>query len=312
MKWALVTAIAPIVWGSTYVVTRHLLPPDAPLWGAVIRCLPAGLLVLLIARRLPRGSWWWRSVLLGVLNVGGFCVLVYIVGQRLPSSLAATLMSLSAAFMMLAAWVLLRQRPRVAAAVGALVGIAGVVLMLGVGAGPVDVGGVVASLGAMLSASIGFVLTSRWGADIPPLAMTSWQLVAGSIVLLPIAVVVEGAPPALDAGEMWGFGYVTLVGTALAYAAWFTGLHRLPPGVVGIIGLLNPVTGVLLGVFLAGEVFGVPQALGLLLVLGGVVLGVLPPRRRAVGVGRGAGVGSGVGWGPGPGPGPGPGVGVCR
>ncbi len=134
----LVTAIAPIAWGSSYVVTRQLLPEDSPLWGGLLRALPAGLILLLISRRLPTGSWWWRSLVLGALNVGGFFVLIYIAGQRLPSSLAATLMSTSALVMMLFAWAMLRQRPRVIAVLGALVGLAGVAIMLGFGGGPVD------------------------------------------------------------------------------------------------------------------------------------------------------------------------------
>ena len=43
--WIALTAVAPIAWGSTYFVTRHLLPADSPIWGAVIRCLPAGILL---------------------------------------------------------------------------------------------------------------------------------------------------------------------------------------------------------------------------------------------------------------------------
>ncbi|MBB2975002.1 putative blue pigment (indigoidine) exporter [Microbacterium endophyticum] len=278
VRWMLLTAIAPIAWGSTYFVTRHLLPADAALWGSVIRCLPAGLLVLAFARQLPRGSWWWRSVVLGMLNVGGFSVLIYIVGQRIPTSLAAALMSTSAAAMMLFAWLLLRQRPRAAAVLGAGVGIVGVVLMLGPGAGPVDMWGVVASLGAMLASSVGFVLTTRWGSDVPPLAMTAWQLIAGALVVLPFAIVVEGAPPALDGGAIAGFIYIIVIATALAYGAWFTGLSRLPASVVGIIGLLNPVTGAVLGVVWGGEAFGIAQAVGLALVIVGVLWGSLPPR----------------------------------
>lgn len=276
--WVLVTAIAPIAWGSGYVVTRHLLPADAPLWGGVLRALPAGLVVLLLARRLPQGWWWWRSLVLGTLNVGGFFVLVYVAGQRLPSSLAATLMSASAACMLLFAWLLLHRRPRLAAAVGAAVGLAGVVVMLGFDAGGADVWGVVASLGAMVASSVGFVLTSRWGADVPALPMTAWQLLGGSIVLLPVAVLIEGAPPALTAPSALGFAYLTLVATALAYVAWFSGLRRLSPGVVGVVGLLNPVTGVVLGVLVAGEAFGVPQAIGVALVLSGIMLGAAQPR----------------------------------
>jgi drug/metabolite transporter (DMT)-like permease len=191
-RWVLITAIAPIAWGSTYVVTRNLLPPESPLWGGVLRALPAGLIVLLFARAMPRGSWWWRSLVLGTLNVGGFFVLVYIAGQRLPSSLAATLMSTSAACMLLFAWLLLGRRPRVAAVAGAGIGLSGVVVMLGVDLTGVDPWGVTASLGAMVASSLGFVLTAKWGSEVPALQMTAWQLVAGSAVLLPVAVLVEG------------------------------------------------------------------------------------------------------------------------
>lgn len=280
LRWIAVTAIAPIAWGSTYVVTRNLLPPESPLWGGVLRALPAGLLVLLIARRLPRGAWWWRSLMLGALNVGGFFVLVYIAGQRLPSSLAATLMSSSAACMLLFAWLLLKRRPRAAAVAGAAVGLVGVVVMLGFDLSGVDPLGVVASLGAMVASSLGFVLTARWGSDVPALPMTAWQLIGGSVALLPVALLAEGAPPALTVGSAFGFAYVTLVATALAYVAWFAGLRHLAPGVVGIVGLLNPVTGVVLGVLVAGEAFGPAQTIGVALVLAGVALGALPARTR--------------------------------
>ncbi len=272
----LVTAIAPVAWGSTYFVTRQLLPPDAALWGAVIRCLPAGLLVLLVTRRLPRGAWWWRSFVLGVLTVGGLNVLVYVAAQRLATSLAATIMSTSAAALLVLSWMMLRQRPTLRAAGGAVLGIVGVIVMLQPGGGDADGWGIAASVVAMLSSSLGFVLTKRWGADVPPLTMTAWQLIAGSLVVMPVAIIVEGAPPALDAPALLGFAYIILVATAVAYAAWFTGLARLPGAVVGVIGLLNPVTGVLLGVVVAHEPFGPAQLVGLLLVVVGVLAGIRP------------------------------------
>lgn len=270
----LVTAIAPIAWGSTYFVTRHALPMDHPLWGALIRSLPAGVLVLLVVRRLPRGSWWWRSLVLGALTVGGLNVLVYVAAQRLASSLAATIMSTSAAALIVLSWIVLRERPRPAAAAGALVGIVGVVVMLQPGGGAADVWGIVASVVAMLSSSLGFVLTRRWGPDVPALTMTAWQLIGGSLVIAPFALVIEGGPPALDPTAVLGFVYVILIATAVAYAAWFAGLARLPASVVGVIGLLNPVTGVVLGVAVAAEPFGPAQLAGLALVVTGVLVGV--------------------------------------
>src|SRR5688500_14405912 len=78
VQWSLVVAVAPIAWGSAYFVARQFLPPDIPLWGAVFRALPAGLLLLAIRRQLPRGAWWWRSLVLGALNMGAFFALVYV------------------------------------------------------------------------------------------------------------------------------------------------------------------------------------------------------------------------------------------
>lgn len=287
LRWMLVAAIAPVAWGSTYVVTEQLLPADAPLWGAVLRALPAGLLLLALpvphgARRLPTGAWWWRSLVLGALNVGAFFILIYLAAQLLPSSVAAMLMATSPAAMMLIAWPLLRERPHALPLVGAALGFAGVALMLATGAAAANPLGVLASLGAMTMSAFGFVLTKRWSAGVPLRSLTAWQLTAGGLAVVPAALLVEGAPPALGLPAWLGFAFVTLVATALAYVAWFSALRRLPAGSVGLVGLLNPVTGVGLGAAIAGEGFTALQLVGMALVLVGILLGQ-PIARRVLG-----------------------------
>lgn len=272
-KWMAITAIAPVTWGATYFVTSEFLPADYPLWGGVIRALPAGILLLAITRRRPRGSWWWKSAVLGALNVGAFFVLVYLAAQLLPSSIASTLMATSAAVMMLLAWPILGDRPRLLSLAGALIGFTGVAVMLANGDAAANGWGIVASLAAMTMSSIGYVLAKRWSTTIPILATTSWQLIAGGLIVAPVAMIVEGPPPTLDPPAIAAFAFVSFVATALAFVAWFTGLRHLPAGSVGLIGLLNPVTGVLLGVLLAGEPFGILQLVGVALVLTGVTLG---------------------------------------
>ncbi|GAA3823644.1 EamA family transporter [Cellulomonas soli] len=272
-RWSLVTAFAPITWGTTYWVTRHLLPVDHPLWGAVLRALPAGLVLLVVARRLPRCSWWWRSAVLGTLTMGAFFALVYVAAQLLPTSVAATVMATSPVVMILVAWLLLAQRPRLLALAGAALGLVGVALMLLTGGADIDPLGVLASVAAMTMSSVGFVLATRWSEGVDVVSSTAWQLVAGGLVLLPFAVAVEGNPPTLDGPAVLGFAYVSLVSTALAYLAWYAGLRHLPAGTVGLVGLLNPVTGVLLGTVVAAERLTVQQALGIVVVLAGVLLG---------------------------------------
>jgi len=117
------------------------------------------------------------------------------------------------------------------------------------------------------------VLIKRWQAPVDMLTLVSWQLVVGGLVLLPIGLVVEGAPPALDLPAVLGFLWIAGVGTGVAYVCWFRGLRLMSAGAVSIIGLVNPVVGTLLGVAFAHEAFGPVQAVGMALVLGGVLVG---------------------------------------
>lgn len=279
-KWVLVCAIAPVSWGATYFVTRHFLPGGAPLWSAALRALPAGLLLVLVARRLPRGAWWWRSLVLGLLNFAGFFVLVYLAAQLLPTSVAASVMALSPIALALLAIPLLGQRPTAYVVLGSLVGVIGVGMLVGLGRAGVDPLGVAASLAALLLSSLGAILTTRWRDETPFVAMVSWQLVAGGCALLVAAVVVEGRPPAMTGVNLFAYAAIAVVATALAFLCWFAGLRHLQAGAVGLIGLLNPVTGVLLGVFFAAEVLAPAQWLGLALVVAALLLGRGPAGHR--------------------------------
>ncbi|MGW7259357.1 EamA family transporter [Streptomyces sp. NPDC054834] len=273
MRWVALTAVAPVAWGTNYFVTHEFLPADRPLYGAALRALPAGLVLLGLCRQRPRDGWWWRSAALGLLNVSVFFVLVYAASQLLPTSVASTVMAVSPLAMMLIAWALLSERPGISHLAGAAIGLGGVCLMLLTGAEGVSVPGVLASAAAMLVSSFGHILAKRWSAGADVLAVTAWQLTAGGLFLLPVAAATEGPPPALSRPALLSFAYVALVATALAFTAWFTGLRHLPVGTVGLIGLLNPITGVLLGTAVAGEVLTAQQLCGLALVLVGVVLG---------------------------------------
>jgi probable blue pigment (indigoidine) exporter len=241
-RWALVTAIAPIACGGNYFVTHQLLPSGSPLWGAAIRAIPAGLLLLGVSRTLPHGSWWWKSLVLGVLNVGAFFALVYLSAQLLPTGVVAAVMALSPLVMMLFAWALAGEQPRLMALIAGLAGIVGVIAIVVAPVETINPLGILCAAGAMSMSSLGFVLAKGWKSNNAVLASTSWQLLAGGGVMLIAALIFEGAPPALNVGADIGFGYVIVVATALAYVAWFSGFAHLSIATVGLIGLLNPVT----------------------------------------------------------------------
>ncbi len=272
-RWIAVTAVAPIAWGSTYFVTRAFLPADVPLWGAAIRALPAGIVLLVLAHQLPKGSWWWRSLVLGMLNFSGFFVLIYLSAILLPSSVATSVMALAPLAMAGTGWAMLNERPTIWMGAGAGAGILGVLLIVGTGASATNPWGLLTSISALVMSSVGAVLNKKWTTGVPVLASTAWQAVAGGLMLLVAAFIVEGPPPSVGPVAWVAFAYMSLFATALASVCWFAGLAKLPAGTVGIIGLLNPVTGVGLGMLFAGEQLSWLQVGGVALVLIAILIG---------------------------------------
>lgn len=133
--------------------------------------------------------------------------------------------------------------------------------------------GVVAALGSTVAAATGFILFKRWPPPVDMITFTSWTLVMGGVLLIPVAAVVEGAPPPLDRGAILGYLWLAVAGTGVAYVCWFKALQRMPAGPVALIGLLNPLTATLIGVAMMNEAFGTAQAIGTALVLVSVLLG---------------------------------------
>ncbi len=269
----LLTAIAPLAWGTTYIVTEQFLPPDRPMFAALVRALPIGLLLLAWRRQLPQGDWWWRAVVLGLCNIGAFFPLIFVSAYYLPGGLAATIQALSPLAVMGIAWLLIGERAGVLRVLAALVGLTGVAfLVLGSPDGVTPLG-LTGAFGSVLVSALGFVLVKRWPAPVDLLTLMSWQLVVGGLFLLPVALLIEGAPPVIDGRAAFGYAWLAIVGTGLAYFCWFRGLTRMPAGGTALIGLINPVVGTVLGVAFAAEAFGLAQVFGMLLVLGGVLAG---------------------------------------
>ncbi|WP_078059120.1 EamA family transporter [Tropicimonas marinistellae] len=276
----LLTALAPAIWGSTYLVTTEALPAGYPVSLAVLRALPAGLLLLALTRCLPPRAWLGRVFVLGALNFALFWTLLFVAAYRLPGGVAATLGALQALMVIGLARGVLGTPVRALAVLAALAGVSGVALLL---LGPdtaLDPIGVAAGLGGAASMAAGTVFSRKWQPPVPALSFTAWQLTAGGLLLLPFALLLEPPLPPLTATNLAGLAWLGLIGAALTYWLWFRGVARIEPGAVSMLGMMSPVTAVALGWLWLDQALSPMQAVGAVIVLGSVWVGQVANRPR--------------------------------
>ncbi len=269
----LLTALAPMTWGTTYVVATELLPPNHPLLVAALRSLPIGILLTTWLRQLPKGIWWWRILLLGSLNIGIFQALLFVAAYRLPGGVAATAGAIQPLLVVLFSWILLNEKPSKRSIVAASAGFIGVGLLVLGPTARLDSVGIVAAIAGAATMGLGTVLVKRWKRPVSLLVFTGWQLAVGGIVLLPIALVIEGPITHISTANLLGFVYLGLVGTGVAYALWFRGIDKLKASAVSSLGLISPVVATLIGFVLLDQTFTPIQLIGIAIVLISVLIG---------------------------------------
>jgi probable blue pigment (indigoidine) exporter len=197
--------------------------------------------------------------------------------------MAAVVTSVGPLFVAGLAAVLLGERPTVRTLLTGVAAAFGVSLVVLRAAGALDALGVLAALAATASMSTGTVLTKRWGRPegVGPLALAGWQLTAGGLLIAPLALLAEGAPPALDGRAVGGYLYLVLANTAVAYWLWFRGIGRLTATQVTFLGPLSPLTAAIVGWAALDQTLTPLQLAGMALAFGATVAGQLRPRTAA-------------------------------
>lgn len=269
----LLTAFAPISWGTTYAVATEFLPPNHPLLVASMRSLPIGILLTIGLRKLPKGNWWWRIFILGGLNIGVFQALLFIAAYRLPGGVAATAGAIQPLLVVFFAWQILSKKPSKLSIIAAIAGFIGVGLLVLDPAACLDSIGITAAIAGAGAMGLGTVLVKLWKPPVSLIVFTAWQLTVGGLMLLPIALITEGAFTEVTRTNLWGFVYLGLIGTGLAYGLWFRGISELSATAVSYLGLLSPVVATLIGYVFLQETFTLVQLIGILIVLMAILMG---------------------------------------
>jgi len=265
----LLTMLTPLIWGSTYIVTTELLPPNQPFLAALLRVLPAGLILVACTRILPKGKDWLKVAVLGILNVGLLQTMLFIAAYRLPGGLAAILGAIQPMIVMLLMFLVAKvQLPKAAWIAGAS-GFIGMIIMLYSPNMKADMVGVIAALTGALSMACGTFFSRYWKVDLPLFAFTGWQLVFAGLFILPIFLTME-TWPVMTFTNVVGYIYLCLFGAVLAYVLWFQGIKQLSPAIVSSLGLLTPVSAFFLGWVFLNQKLSWLSLFGFLVILGSI------------------------------------------
>lgn len=267
------TALAPITWGTTYIVTTEFLPPNHPLFVATLRTLPVGILLTVWLRQWPQGIWWWRILLLGSLNIGIFQALLFISAYRLPGGVAATAGAIQPLLVVLFSWIILQEKPSSLSIVAAIAGFAGVGLLVLGPTARLDIIGIIAAIAGAATMALGTVLIKLWKRPVSLIVFTAWQLVVGGVILLPIALIIEGPITNLSITNLLGLVYLGVIGTGIAYVLWFRGIDKLQASAVSYLSLTSPLVATIIGFVLLNEALTPIQLMGIGIILMSVFIG---------------------------------------
>lgn len=280
-EWGMLLALAT-VWGGSFFFNEIAVREVPVLTVVVSRVALAAIILLAIVRlrgeRMPRDRRVWAAFFgMGLLNnVIPFTLIVW--GQQhIASGVASILNAATPLFAVLLAHLLTRdERMTGGKLAGVLIGFGGVAVMIGADAVRdlgVHIAAQVMCLGAALSYAFAGIFGRRFRTmGISPMSTATGQVVASSLILLPLMLVVDQpwTLPAPGVGAIAALTGVAALSTAFAYVLYFRILATAGATNLSLVTFLVPVSAILLGTLLLGEVLLPRHIAGMVLIGAGL------------------------------------------
>jgi drug/metabolite transporter (DMT)-like permease len=283
-----------VIWGSTYLgieLTGETIPP---LFAAGVRFLAAASLMLVFTawRRGPgvlrlRRAELASCVLVGALLPGANAIL-FVAERHVPTGVAALIIG-SVPLWIVLLRTLTGDRPPRAALAGVLVGFGGLVLLVRPSGGAPLWSLLIVVCSAVMWAT-GSFLSGRLPLPADSFAATSYEMLAGALILLPIGLATTDPQfSEFSARSIFGFFYLVTFGSVIGYTAYVWLLDNAPIGTVATYAYVNPVVAIALGAIVLHESLTWTIGAGAVLVLACVAIVVrhesIPPEAEAIGAG---------------------------
>jgi len=273
-----------IVWGSTYLAIRLAIETLPPFLMAGVRFVIAGVVLYAWARwrgasRPTRSHWLAAAIVGGLMLLGGNGGVTW-AEQRVPSGLTAVLIATVPLWIALLEWLQGGARPTARAAVGLMMGLAGIALLVSpgelAGAKGIDLVGAAVLLVASLSWAIGSLYSRHARLSPSPLLATAMEMLSGGVLLL-LAELVTGQASDLDPSRIslqsiLALLYLIVFGSLVAFTAYVWLLRVTIPAHAATYAYVNPIVAVFLGWALGGEPLTARTLLAAAVIVGAVVI----------------------------------------
>jgi drug/metabolite transporter (DMT)-like permease len=278
------------IWGCSFWWIKLGLRAVSPVDVAFIRlCAGAGALLIIatITRTaLPRRSSTWRHLFVFALLVNSVPFTLFAYGEtHISSVLAGLINALTPLTTLVAVLVIFRQeRATRTILVGLVVGLAGVLVVIGVwrGFGQGQLLGVGACLIAVGCYGVGYPYARRHLGQLGdhPVSLAAGQVICGAVQLLPFAILtgrVNHHPPATSLLALAALG---VLGTGVAYILNFHVISAAPATIASSVTYLTPMFAVIVGVAFLSEALTWNEPVGAALILAGAAIGQGRVHRR--------------------------------
>jgi drug/metabolite transporter (DMT)-like permease len=273
--WLLLIVLS-ILWGGSFffakVAVREVPPISIVLGRVGLAASMLHMLVLAGGRRMPRDPGLWRDFLImGLLNNAIPFSLIFWGQKEIASGIASILNATTPLFTVLVAHGFTREEKATPGKLlGVALGLAGVVLMIGLDAASglgAHLIAEIAVVGGALSYAFAGVFGRRFRGR-PPLIVAAGQLTGSTALILPLSLIVDRPwelplPSATTAVAIVG---LALLCTALAYVIFFRILARAGATNLLLVTFLIPVSALLLGIGFLGERLDAHHLMGMALI----------------------------------------------
>lgn len=295
-----VALLSSAVFGLSGSFAKALMEAGwSPAAAVTWRMAGAALVLAIPAIIAMRGRWtllrtnWAPILLFGLFGVAACQLCYFLAVQRLDVGVALMLEYLAPVFIVLVLWIRHQKRPRIPTIAGTLVALVGLMAVLDIaGTTSIDPIGVMWGIGAAIGLTVYFFVSARVNGALPPIMLSAGGLLVGSLMMaliglfgiLPMEVTFTEVNLAGLQTQWWvALGGMIILSTVIAYVTGIMAARALGSKVASFISLTEVLFAVLWAWLLLGELPGLIQLFGGLLIVGGVVLVRVDELRQPVG-----------------------------